>query len=366
MFNKKISCIYATSRQPGAMIGRENVDHISLFLDGLSKQTFNSNDFEVMIADGYYDKRRDHVTNNTYREIEYPFTIYHWQVKSPWLKKGLWTGQAPWNQGLMLSNAELIVTFNDCCEPQTDYLEHIWNWYLKGYWAMGLVIYKKANKLALKNELSEEWESVIVEHEKELIKTGWDVNPIVRDSRWPYVEHSGDGIYIPKGDTAGALFYGYSSAPLETLLTINGFDENFDGEGTLTDVDTGIRLVGAGYQDKFILDKNIWIFENAHYGIPQDILTYKGPSIRSNYSLMMLNNNKGRWKANSYRLTDDEIKWICEHAKEWGFKDIDQKKNPEFEWWYRNPPIFYMRELRNVVQEKLKTGLVEIPDYYNF
>ena len=348
---KKISCIYVTARPSDAMIGRKDERHIKLFLDSLVKQTMAPDDFEVMIADCYYDKRpeQDHIKDNTYRGVKYPFTIYHWQVKSPWLKRGLWTYQASFNQGIMLSDAEMLCFFGDCCEPIPEYLERMWVWHMKGYFAMGLVIYKINNKLALKNQIAE---GNFLKHNRD-----WDSDQVIRDSRWVFVEKSTDGIYIPTGFHSAQSFHGYASMPLEALLKINGVDENMDGTRELHDIDTGIRLMHAGYIEKVVLDKNIWIFENRHENVPKSILFNEDTNpIRSNFHLMMLNHDKKRFRANSYILTDDEFDTIWAKS--------NQTQNPHFQWWRRHQPNFDIVELRKIVQENLKKGIVEIPEYY--
>ncbi len=331
------------------MIGRKDECHIKLFLDCLAKQTMGPDDFEVMIADCYYNKRpeQDHIKDNTYRGVKYPFTIYHWQVKSPWLKRGLWTYQASLNQGIMLSDAEMICIFGDCCEPIPEYLERMWVWHKKGYFAMGLVIYKINNKLALKNQVAE---GNFIKHNRD-----WDSDPVIRDSRWPFVEKESDGIYIPIGFHSAQSFHGYASVPLEAILKINGFDENMDGTRGLHDIDTGIRLMHAGYIEKVVLDKNIWIFENRHEDVPKSVLFNEDTiPVRNNYDLMMLNHHKKRFMANSYILTDAEFDCLCQ----------TQKQNPHYQWWIKHQPIFELAELRKQAQENLKKGIIEIPKYY--
>lgn len=379
-----ISCVYATARpSKNAMIGRDD-DHIKLYLDSLAKQTFK--DFEVIIADCLYDRRslddpiEDHAglidgpgiaRGHGYKSAYYLFDITHFQVKSPWLKRGLWTGQAPWNQAAMLADGELLVFFGDCCEAPPDYLERIWDWYEKGLWCMGLVIYKRGGTLALKDDLKEggaldKLKGVLPEETgilafKKLMDMNWDVrSAVIRDSRWPYVEGNPSGLCHLVGISGGQQFHGYSCLPLQVLLKLNGFDENFDGDKALGDCDLGIRAAMAGFDNALLLDKDVWIFENAHYSVPEDFLTYRGPSIRSNYSLMMLNQEKRRWRANSYRLTDEEVNWILEHGKAWGFPDVEKVRiNDHFQWWVQNPPIFDLAELRWKAQQ---TG--EIPEYY--
>lgn len=343
------------------MIGRKDECHIKLFLDSLTKQTMSPDEFEVMLADCYYDMRpeQDHIKDNTYRGVKYSFTVYHWQVKSPWLKRGLWTYQASFNQGIMLSDAELICLFGDCCEPNPEYLQRMWAWHTRGYFAMGLVIYKINNKLALKNNIKD--------GNFNIQDRDWDPSEVIRDSRWPFVDKSIDGIYIPKGFHSPQCFHGYASAPLKSLLKINGVDENMDGTRGVHDIDTGIRLMHAGYTEKVVLDKNIWIFENRHENVPESVLfNERGTPIRSNLGLMMLNDRLMRFRANCIVLTDDEINWMVKYSVEnepWA-KTYDQRQNPHFQWWIKHHPVFDIIELRKQVQKTLKEDILEIPEYY--
>ena len=370
-----ITCIYATARpSEGAMIDRPD-DHIKLFLDSLAKQTLAPGEFEAIIADCYFTRRKQHIESNTYLGVKYPFDIHHFQVKSPWLDRGLWTGQAPWNQAALLASGEHLCLFGDCCEPPPEYLERVWYWYQHGYWAMGLVMYKTGGRLAVKEDLKDsgalgKYKDILGEEDgilafKKVQEVGWDLgSKLIRDSRWPFIERVPQGIVRLKGRAGGEQFHGYSSIPLNIFIRMNGFDENFDGDKALGDCDMGIRLNTAGYSDVLLIDKDLWIYENAHYAVPEAVLFYKGPTLRSNYSLMLLNEEKKRWMANAYKLTEEDVDWICEHAKDWGFKDIDQKANPLFQWWWKNPPMFDLQDLRWTVQDKLEENVVDIPRYY--
>jgi len=364
-----ITCAYATARPCYDMIGRPNDDHLQLFLDALAAQTFT--DFEVVIADCIYDRREAVVEDNTYRGKRYPFTIRHVQVHSPWLQHGCWSGQSPWNHALLLAQGELFLTFGDCCELPPDYLQRIWMWYLQGYWCMGLVVYKKGGDVYRFDERdyvqpapdgdTENWRQGIRKNLQELHARGI-LQGVVKDSRWPLVERSGTLKLAGRG--GHQQYHGYCATPLQALLAINGFDENIDGSKALGDVWTGIQLHMAGYDHVLVLDENVWLYENAHQSVPEDVLWYHGPEIRSNYSLMCLNERVGRWRSNSYRLTAKEVDWIIAHSQDWGFQGIDQKANPLFQKWLHNPPLFDVKELRWGVQDVLDDDVIELPKYY--
>lgn len=368
---KKISCVYSTARPSRAMVGREE-DHIRLYLDCLSRQTLQMDDLEVIIADCYNSRRplEHRARDNRYGGKLYPFDITHFQVRSPWLDLGLWSRNASRNQGAMLSQGELLVMFEDCCEVPPEYLERVWEWYERGRWALGLVVFKGDGKhLNIDDEdLDDPANNVStlrmgIEEGLADLKRHGVMEGLVRDSRWPLVERAG-GVLKLNGADGAKQMHCYSAIPLDALLRINGFDENLDGDAALGDIDCGTRIHLAGYDDVFVLDRDVWLFENAHHPVPDELLTYRGPSIRSNYSLLKLNESRGRWRANSYALTEEEVDWICEHARDWGFRNIDMKANPYFRAWLKHPPIFGLSELRREVQDKLTEGFVEIPDYY--
>ncbi|GAH10560.1 unnamed protein product, partial [marine sediment metagenome] len=145
---------------------------------------------------------------------------------------------------------------------------------------------------------------------------------------------------------SGQLFYGYASTSLDDMLKVNGYDSNFDGSKPLGDVECGLRLDKIG--TKFVLDKNLRLVEHIHHRISPEVLwgtPEKGGDFRSNYSLMILNQNKNLIKANDYRLTKEELEWIVEHGTHWSVPRPEEgsSRHQLLMDWYNNPPMYDLR-----------------------
>lgn len=335
----KISIIYGTARPDYPLIDLPSVHQFTPFLESLQRQTFK--DFEVIISDVLHEKRE-------YAFSKYSFPIKHVDPKPfSWaLKKGLWGLQDGFNWGLVHAEGELLLWFGDCCElVNDDSLQLWWNWYMKGYFAQALVVYYKGNQPFFVNDAIK-MKYVVGQAGPEDFKKQVEesiLKDVVRDSRWQYVERSPNGIF----DANGELFYGYASSSLEAMLRINGYDSNFDGSKALGDVEAGLRL--ERIDCRFVLDKRLWLVERAHKPIPKEVLWgMPEKDFRSNYSLMMLNKEKNRVKANDYKLTREELEWIVEHGTHWS---VPRPKKGSYRHkllmeWFRNPPLYDLRELR--------------------
>ena len=340
----KISIICATARPDYPMIDLPEVHQFTPLLESLEKQTFT--DFELIISDVFHKKR-------SYDFSKYSFPVKHIDPNEfSWaLKKGLWALQDGFNWGLVHAEGELLLWFGDCCElVNNDSLQIWWDWYLKGFYALALVVYYKGNQPFLIDEAIEAATARAragggtgAEDIKKLVEEGYMKN-VLRDSRWKYVEDSPNGVF----KCGGSLFYGYSSSSLDDMLKVNGYDSNFDGSRALTDVECGLRLERLGCQ--FVLDKRLWLVERAHQPILAEVLwgTPEKGCFRSNYSLMILNQRKKRVKANDYRLTKEELEWIVEHGTYWSIPRPEEGsyRHQQLMDWYNNPPMYDLRTLR--------------------
>lgn len=344
----RISVNYVTARPTyGAMIGLEDTHLLDPTLESLKRQTFE--DFEFVCVDLLYEKRPD-----LFEAWDLPFPAKHLSARPDWwLEQGVWSGSAPRNKGIVAADdeTEIILIVDDCCEFGPEFLQLFWDWYEKGYFAMALTLYNKGGK-PLYHRGNEAVEAV---GNSEAVSQGelTDAEKLdilykrgerVQDSRWRFVEASRGTYYPPP-----KMYYGYSSISMEAALRVNGFDEKMDGDKSLIDVDMGVRLSQAGYH--FVLDRNLMVTENSHYSVPSDVLFWDAGTLKSNYNIMNLSQEKGRWKANSYRLSEEEVNWILTH------RDPLEKHIPVYpedsrhhkllmEWAENHQPVFELRELR--------------------
>ena len=320
--NIKISLVMATAKgsYPSDQNGIHLVDkkgpHLfDITLKSLERQTFT--DFEFIIVDALYHKRKDFFQNK-----HYSFPIKHIEPRpNIWLRKGMWALCSARNQGIIHSDGELVVFIDDIFGFGPDWLELFWKYYDED------VLFAQA----LSDFYTREGEKVIRNGE-------W-----IRDSRWKFIDEGSEHLR-KHGDAyihnVGDWFYGAgASASMEMLLRVNGFDENFDGTKSLEDCDLGRRLVELGCE--FVFDKRLksngydtdYHFEN---------LTYKGSAFKSNFPLVQINSDRHRIVVNKDLLTEDEVKFVREESLKWNVTIVDEL----FELWVDNQPIFDLRELR--------------------
>jgi len=339
----KISVVMATARDDFSIIGLKT-HFLEPTLKSLFKQTFT--DFEFILVDGLYEYRPNLLSS------KYPFPTKHVPIHPNhrfWFNRGCWFVCAALNTGIIHSQGELIVRIDDCCSFGPEFLEKFWNWYKRGYFAQALVVYHHGTKPMIYNDeakklyaqtlmpTGETYEQIVEKLDK-LYKPG----EIIRDSRWRFVEG--------KGQIFGNIkdwYYGYGSVSMEAILKINGYDENFDQCKSLEEMDVGSRLEMAGYGN-LVLDETLMVIEHFHGPVSKKAIWYEGKPAKCNYALYKLNRMKKRFRANSDRLTEEDLKFVweetcrtpCSHS---GGKDYDYEM---FKIWAENQPIFNLEEER--------------------
>lgn len=341
----KVTVILCTARDDYAIVGLPNTHIFDLTLESLKQQTFK--DFELIIVDALKNERK------YFLDKSFPFPIKHITPKpSIWDKLGCWRVCTQFNTGLVYAEGELIVRIDDCSSFGPEYLEKVWNWYKRGYFAQALVIYHHGKEPMINNEETKKlyattFTSPAVEGEtyKEvgdkldmLFKPG----EIIKDSRWRFVEGKG----VAYGNMEN-WWYGYGAISMDAIMKINGYDERFDGKKSLEEVDVGSRLAMAGYSN-LVLDESLTIVEHLHGPPSKRAIFYKGKPACCNYAILILNRNKKRFRANSDLLTEEDLKFIweetcrspCSHK---GGKDYDYEM---FKTWSQHQPIFDLRKER--------------------
>ena len=200
-------------------------------LDCLKNQTFK--DFEYIIVDGYYNKRKDEVKK----------LIIDKGVKFPVLhipdKPSRWRGQRfalsnARNTALIFATGQYIVHHDDCCKMPPNWLEGHLGWLEKGYLATG------------------SWIGY------QFLQDGKGIEGVYG------LEYRSKIIKEPKEISAGWFFGANCSYPLEAALDINGFDEEFDGELGQEDINFGIRLERKGFKTIFDPALQVEIFMMTH------------------------------------------------------------------------------------------------------
>jgi glycosyltransferase involved in cell wall biosynthesis len=340
-----ISCILCTARDDFPIIGMRELHLFQPTIKSLVNQTFK--DFELIIVDAL---SRDHDFSKL------PFPVKHVPVHPNhrfWLDHKRWNVAGALNTGILHAEGDLLVRIDDCSEFSEDFLEKFWTGYQSGYFPLAMHTRFRDGRQAYYTEdyrqqgyeFTREAREDKEERER-ILSTVFKEGAPVRDTRWPVVEARGGRMIAPS-----QWYYGYSSMSLDAALKVNGYNELFDGDKGQEDQEMGLRLSMAGYSNLFLLDVRHSVIEHEHLPIPEDVIARDTGNIKCNYSIYLLNQRKGRWRANSERLSEAEIEFIRQESltppcsPRLNFY-LDDCRGPLFDLWLNHQNLFDLREER--------------------
>ena len=342
-----ISVIMPTARDEFPIIGMPELHFLEPTLRSLRKQNFK--DFEFIVVDAFHEERPDMFSCH-------PFPVKHVPVDPRhrfWLDRGRWGVCGQLNTALIHAEGELVVRVDDCSEFDESFLTRFWETYESGLWALAMHIRFLKGKPARLNEeyLAEGYEAQYFDKWDEgergaHLKKLYGEDGLVRDSRYGIVKASGGKMIGPYN-----WMYGYSSFTLDAALKVNGFDELFDSDKSLEDVDFGSRLEMAGYRDMFSLDVEHQCIEHEHKPIPERLIPSGQKPIKCNYAVMMNNRQRKAYRANARSLTSSDITYIKEEtlrppcSPNSGMYE-DDCEGPLFLQWIESQNLFDLRERR--------------------
>lgn len=187
----KLSVLLCTVRPDHGYLNRPDLHTLTTVCDDLAAQTYKN--FELIIVDGIWEHRPGYVTDS-----------YNFDIKHVPPRDTIWTRNKKVaictyrNTGLSWARGELVVNLDDCCRLPPMYLE----------------VFAKA----------------YFEHQVCAAMT-W---PSRNDSRLP-------GRVLRPGQV-----FGFGSYAMSAALTLNGYDEAYDGAQGLEDADWSTRLFHIG------------------------------------------------------------------------------------------------------------------------
>lgn len=340
-----ISVILPTARNDYPLQGLPSIHIFEPTFHSLEDQTFK--DFELIVVDALWPAKREWIEAR-----DWSFPIKYVPVHPNhrfWLDRKRWNVCGALNTALIHAEGNLIVRVDDCSEFKEDFLHRYWEGYQREYFPMAMHTRYRNGKQAYYNEKYRKSGYDFVREEpdrKKILDKIYDEGDPIRDTRWKIVE-SRDGSMIGPPQ----WFYGYSSLSLEAALKVNGFNELFDGDKGQEDQEMGLRLSMAGYNGLFLLDVNHWVIEHEHGPISLDVVEKDKRNIKCNYAIFLLNRRERRWRANSEKLTEEDLDFIraeslkppCSPRPNFYHEDCQGEL---FDLWASNQPIFDLREER--------------------
>lgn len=317
----KISFIVITADEDYPYVGNPNLHVFEPITESLKMQTMK--DFELVVVDACYHKRKEHFKN-----LQLPFKVKHipaqpniWiEIKSPGIC-------AQYNKGIIYADGELLFFTGISYMVRSDFMKNLWERYTQGFFPLAWYLFDQTqggkreykdpgaprNTAPLPyNILGYDGQDVFIEHRYEIAFKG---NREVFPAPWLW-------------------YFGCSSASLEAMLQINGFNMWFDGDRMLLDCDVGSRLDLAGYGRHLTLFKNIFLIR-----VPTDaskwsaVLPKTAPTIKCQLPMIHYSRYINGPKANTTNVSEEMIKWIKEEfcAKQCNIREQCKTEHP---WQY--------------------------------
>jgi len=342
-----ISVILPTARENHPIIEQPELHMLEITINCLWKQNFKN--FELIIVDAMHDTREF-----PFHKIDFP--LKHVPIHPDhrfWYNRKRWFVCAALNTALTHAEGELIVRVDDCSEFDRDFLSRIWEEYQSDLWLQAMhVRYLGGKPARFDDEYREKGyeakysKTFEPEERFKILQRMYGEDGLVRDTRFVEVENKGGRLIAPY-----QWMYGYSVFTLDSALKVNGFDELFDGDKSQEDQDFGSRLDLAGYKDLFLLDINHQVIEHEHKPIPSNIIEPNVPNIKCNYAIYLQNRIKNRWKANTEKLTEEDIAFIRKESLKPPCSPrpnfyVDDCRGKLFDIWVKNQNIFDLRDDR--------------------
>jgi len=200
----------------------KNIPFLKKVLDSIEKQTYKN--FTVTILeDGNFNDMKEFIDNTSY-----PFTISHFYQKDIGFRKNKIL-----NTGLRNNNAELCIFIDGDCILHPNFFKE----YTKHYDGSSVYFSKRTN---LDKKTSE-----FILDSKQIIPSKW----MMLKNKSTRIE---DSFYLPLkpvNKVEKPKIIGCNMAiPFSTLLSINGFDEDYEMTGYGEDCDIEWRLLKKGFK----------------------------------------------------------------------------------------------------------------------
>ena len=338
------SIIIGTARQSQGAIRSSSLNTYEVTLKSLELQTCK--DFEVIFVDALYKKRDLALEIAQLGQWSFPWRVV--RPKSPWHDQRLWSLQNSFNRGFAASHGKYVYFCGDCCEFPSNSFETAKRLTEEGYSPQFLFAYKFGGFLSrVENGCwgPSQYETLEEVRAAEMWKDGL----FHRDSRWTYTETL-EG-FVKPSQFNWDMVYGYSCVKREDFLYVNGYDENFDGDKALGDVELGSRLQMANRWSP-CLSKDLFVYEHQHNAVDSEHFLQGVASVRSNYDLIYLMRSKQIWRANSTAFTQEEcskvIRGEITNIPAWPqFKITPDEITYQFQrFWMDNVSIFELVDIK--------------------
>jgi len=286
----RISVLVYTARNDRPFLDREDLHCFDLVAATLAQQTFT--DFELVLIDALWEKRGD-----WFKEHPQPYRVKHIPA-SPnfWHKMGRTGIVAQLNRGIAWCDGELIFVGAESCIWPAHFMHLAWELYERGQ--IGVAWYPVLSPTPVEHH---SWHPVVP-----LDTMGYrGENVLDCDHR---AQRFVDNPSLVTTPCHHQHYFAYAALPTELALELNGFDEAFDGDLHLLDVDMGSRIELSGRGGAMVMHRDLWCAEPKVDAQWKSGIT-RGRLIKCGYALWWFNRLQHRVVANT-KMPDGWIDYI--------------------------------------------------------
>lgn len=212
------------------------------FLRTLADQTFK--DFELVLVDALWETRAD-----WFRDHPQPFVVKH-VPSSPnyWHARGRPGLSAQLNRGFIWADGKYVWMGSESCLFPPHHLQLVSDLFRSGKVPVGWYCGERGRRPGGMYKLPASVPAMQGYTADDLELT---IDPRV----FSFQEDSSLVLFPVDGN----LYYGYSGAPLDAAIAVNGFDEMLDGTKAFQDIEFGGRLHKHGCQ--LVMHRNLYAVE---------------------------------------------------------------------------------------------------------
>lgn len=335
-----ISVIIATGRESyDAYLIDPKLHLMRPSFETLQAQTFT--DFEVIVVDSLFKHRNLASEIQSLQAWNFPWKVIGYD--SIWLDRGLWSLQHAFNSGAVASRGKYLLFCGDCFRLPTYTLEHSQILIDQGMSPMLMCYRTKGCQLVKGEDITQTIDGCYtIQDAKD--RGLFQLGKIYCESRIGALR---DG-FLPPILFNWQFHFGYGFIWRDDFFSVNGWDEMFDGDKALGDVEMGSRLEMCG-RLRACLKWDLCVYEELHKKICQSVFSNEAV-FKSNYDMIWLMRLYNISRANStlYKTCDLQrvvrsqlaglTGWHLRHGQ------LTERESFYSQFWIDNQPRFILED----------------------
>jgi hypothetical protein len=207
-----------------------------------------------------------------------------------WMRRGYPSFSQVWNEAVRNSTGDYLVILSDCVSVPPFFMEKLHKKRETGK-IVQFLYHEKIGDYLRTNGSDKKHKHLNVHHK--YLDPG--------DIRWTRLNWNRKRVLEGFSKIPWEQCFGFFSMPRDWFYRLNGFDENFEGQKELNDIEMFSRLQTLDPDAPIQFDKDMFVYHHGHKPVlnrHHKLVNFPNP-VRSNYDLIYLHRQHGVTKANS-------------------------------------------------------------------